>query len=432
MSVSSPSRERLAGRFAPSSPVTPLAAHVLTALVAVTAAAPFELSGPVIFALSLLSLFYVLLSGRVTLPHWTIVAFVAWCAVTLSWSVAPAQSVNGLLILAVSSLALWCLVQQLDREAVYRALANALKLLLVGSLVVYVLLPDAGREQTSDHYGALRGLFIQRNNAAFVIAAALLLFVYLAVSPSIRHRLGWAWALFALAMLVATESSTGLAVGAVGCAVMIFLIRMHRWARSVRQLLAVLLLATTAIAVVGTLQDLAWVSRLLGRDTTLTGRTFIWSLLEPYIQARPWNGYGWAALWTPESVMTRAMWGEANFEFPHAHNAYLEAMAQVGAVGLALVLLVCLTILVVAGRQVVTGTGDVWAVWPVALTFFLLLYGISENSFMSYFGWNLLVIALALTAAARHAGSSREGHGRRASSSRIGAGGRIAGAGVSR
>ena len=385
-------------------PATPLAAHVLTVLIAVTAAAPFRLSGPVIFALSASALFYVLLSGRITLPHWTIVAFVAWCAVTVSWSVVPGQSINGLLILALSSTALWGLVRQLDRQAVYRALARAAKLLLVGSLLVYLVLPVAGREQGTDHYGALRGLFIQRNNAAFVIAAALLLFLYLAVSPSTSgRRRSAAWAVFALAMLLATESSTGLAVGVVSCALLLFLMRFHRWKRSVRQVLAVLLLGVTAIAVIGTLRDLAWVSRLLGRDDTLTGRTFIWSLLEPYLEAEPWTGYGWAALWTPDSVMTRAMWGIANFEFPHAHNAYLDALAQVGAIGLAMLLLVCLTILVRAGRRIVSGAGDVWAIWPFTVTFFLLLYGISENSFMSYFGWNVLVIALALLHTSRDA-----------------------------
>jgi O-antigen ligase len=418
-----PQRERLTPHSVRLAPATPLAAHVLTVLVAVTAAAPFRMSGPVIFALSSLSLFYVALSGRVTLPHWTIVAFVGWCAVTVSWSIVPAESINGVLILAVSSLALWCLVHQLDREAVYRALATAVKVLLVGSLLVYILFPVSGREQTADHFGALRGLFIQRNSAAFVLAAGLLLFVYLAASPSFRHRKRWAaWALFALAMLLATESSTGLAVGVVSCAVLLFLVRLRTWARSVRQLFAVLLLSVTAVAVVGTLQDLAWVSRLLGRDTTLTGRTFIWSLLEPYIRAEPWTGYGWAAVWTPESLMARAMWGVARFRFPHAHNAYLDALAQVGAAGLVLLLLVCVTILAVAGRRVVTGTGDVWAVWPFAVTFFLLLYGISENSFMSYFGWDLLVIALALLAA-HGATSGDDGHGAEPSTARPAAGG---------
>lgn len=391
-------------------PAAPLAARVLTVLVAVTGAAPFTMSGPVIFALSSAALFYAALSGPVRMPHRTIVAFVLWSAVTVTWSVVPAQSVNGVLILAVSTLALWGLVQQLPREQVYLALAAAVKLLLVGSLLVYLALPAVGREQTADHYGALRGLFVQRNVAAFVLAAGLLLFVYLAMSPSFRPRGRWAaWALFTLVMLLATESSTGLAVGVVSCAALVFLMRLHRWKRSVRQLLAVLLAGVTTVAVAGTLQDLAWVSRLLGRDDTLTGRTFIWSLVRPYIEAEPWTGYGWAALWTPESAMTRAMWSVAKFPFPHAHNAYLDAVAQVGAVGLTLLLLVCSTVVLVAGRRIVSGADGAWPVWPFVVTFFLLLYGISENSFLSYFGWNLLVIALALLVASRPVAGHRYG-----------------------
>ena len=412
MTHSFPQREPLTQPCARLAPATPLAAHVLTALMVVTAAAPFSMSGPVIFGLSSLSLFYVLLSSRVRLPHWTILAFVGWCAMTVSWSVAPAESLKGVLNLVVSSLAVWCLVHQLERAAVLRVLANAMKLLLLGSLLVYLALPVSGREQTDDHFGALRGVFSQRNAAAFVITAGLLLFVYLAASPSFGHRKrSAAWALFALVMLLATESSTGLAVGVVSCALLLFLVRLRAWGRSVRQLFAVLLLSVTSVAVVGTLHDLSWVSRLLGRDTTLTGRTFIWGLVKPYIHAEPWKGYGWAAVWAPDSPMAQAMWAVAHFQIAHAHDAYLDALVQTGAVGLVLLLLVCLTVLTIAGRRMATGSGDIWAVWPFAVTFFLLLYGVTEISFMSDFGWDLLVVALGLLVASRGATSGDDGRG---------------------
>lgn len=66
-----------------------------------------------------------------------------------------------------------------------------------------------------------------------------------------------------------------------------------------------------------------------GREATLTGRTHIWSLLVPYAWKKPLLGYGEGGFWTTalrEQIES------------HAHNGYLDAVLELGFLGLFLLL----------------------------------------------------------------------------------------------
>jgi exopolysaccharide production protein ExoQ len=375
----------------------PLAGRVLTVLLAVTAAAPFPGSGPVVFGLALLSFGYAVLSWSLSRPHGTIVALLMWCALTVAWSVTPGQTVRGVLVTVASTLGVCSLAAQLSRAQVYRTLSAAMKILLVLSWLLYLAAPSLGREQADYHRGALTGVFVQRNAAAFVLAVAVLTFLFMAASPHFSGRLSkGVWAALALVTLVATESGTGLAVTGVCALLMVGVRRIHRWSRGAKQWLLVLVAGGAGALAVNAQTVVSVVTELLGRDATLTGRTMIWAVVEPYIRTRPWTGYGWGALWTKDSLMTRVMWSRAGFQFPHAHNAYLDVLVQCGIVGLVLIMLTCAAVLVKALVGVISGRDGVWPTWPMVTIICLLLYAISEQSYMGYFGWLVVVLASVL------------------------------------
>ncbi|WP_091948044.1 O-antigen ligase family protein [Trujillonella endophytica] len=371
---------------------------VLVLLLLVTAAAPFAGSGPVVFALTALSLGYAALSGPIVRPHWTLVAFLLWTALTVAWSVLPSETLRGVLVTAGSALAVGSLVRQLGRSGVYRALTTTSKILVVASWALYLAWPVAGREQGAYHNGAFTGVFVQRNVAAFVLAIAVLTFTYLAVArePGHRRASSCAWAGIAGFTLLVTESGTGIAVTAVCLAVLLVLSGARILTRSVKGALLWLVAAGVAGLAVVAQSGVDLVSSILGRDSTLTGRTVIWAAIDPYVAARPWRGYGWAALWTEDAITTRAMWAVARFRFEHAHNAYLDVRAQAGVVGLALICLFCARVVAVALRRLVSSRDSLPVIWPLCVVLLLLLYGISEQSFTSYFGWLVLVLAGAL------------------------------------
>lgn len=382
---------------------------VLCSLTTVVAAAPFRSSGPVIFAMSGIAVFHFSCSGRLRGPGRPLLAFLIWCALSTLWSVAPGLTVRATLIAVTTTLATTFAVAQLSRQDVLGAIGTALKLLIALSWTAYLLVPAVGREQVVYHQGALKGVFVQRNSAAFVLGASVLLLTYAAVtSAPTRRRTEAGWALVAAITLAATESSTGIAVTAAAWILIVTALLLSRISSFERVLaLGTSLLGVGALGVLASSNgDLTPAS--LGRDSTFTGRTVIWEAVLRYVDLEPVHGYGWGALWTEDAFVTRQMWGIAGFEFPHAHNAYLDALAQVGWVGLLLLCAALLVVLVRAVRAVLSPHQDSPGPLMLAMAVFLLLYGLSEVSFLSYFGLQLLVTLTALSRVASH-GARRVG-----------------------
>jgi exopolysaccharide production protein ExoQ len=75
---------------------------------------------------------------------------------------------------------------------------------------------------------------------------------------------------------------------------------------------------------------------LLGKDATLTGRTMIWKAVLRQINERPWQGFGYAAVWDNESPWSPLAWivHDSGFRPHHAHNSWLEQWLGLGLAGL--------------------------------------------------------------------------------------------------
>ncbi|HVY87463.1 MAG TPA: O-antigen ligase family protein, partial [Hyphomonadaceae bacterium] len=74
----------------------------------------------------------------------------------------------------------------------------------------------------------------------------------------------------------------------------------------------------------------------LGKDSTLTGRTFLWQIAHRVIDQHPWTGVGAVGFWRPEfgaaNEITRYFDYE-NFTKFSFHNSYLENGVQFGYPG---------------------------------------------------------------------------------------------------
>jgi exopolysaccharide production protein ExoQ len=72
---------------------------------------------------------------------------------------------------------------------------------------------------------------------------------------------------------------------------------------------------------------------LSGRDTTLTGRTDLWSHLYGQLLARPWLGYGFGAYWLGWQGASAATWGVFEWQPLSAHNGFIDIALSVGLMG---------------------------------------------------------------------------------------------------
>jgi O-antigen ligase len=114
----------------------------------------------------------------------------------------------------------------------------------------------------------------------------------------------------------------------------------------------------------------------VGRDTTLSGRTEIWSIL-PTLVRNHWLGAGYETfLMGPRLVAARALMDPT---FQEAHNGYLEVYLNLGWIGV--FLFACL--LISGYRKLIAAVGRDPAVYSLGLALFVgvLIEGLSEAPF---------------------------------------------------
>jgi exopolysaccharide production protein ExoQ len=139
---------------------------------------------------------------------------------------------------------------------------------------------------------------------------------------------------------------------------------------------------TVLLAVNGTLGE-EWahfLTGVLGKDATLTGRTVLWQIALNEIGKRPFFGTGYYAFWLQGNLLAESIWrffsieSRMGFSF---HDTYLEFAVELGWIGVALLVV---TLVVGSARMVGLALADrTWATaCLVAVTFCLVIRTIDE------------------------------------------------------
>jgi exopolysaccharide production protein ExoQ len=168
--------------------------------------------------------------------------------------------------------------------------------------------------------------------AAIGFLAAVLTRTRREIWPS-RAGLLLAMGIPALVLLLTKSRTTWL-----GLLVGIFVAELWKRRQSGIRLAALLVMACALAAAVSTspVQQL-WKRGESEREMdTGSGRIELWQKLWPDVRKHLWLGYGFGAFWSPDTVSAEAKKGQ--WAATSAHNAYLDMVAQLGLVGLVVVL----------------------------------------------------------------------------------------------
>jgi exopolysaccharide production protein ExoQ len=101
-------------------------------------------------------------------------------------------------------------------------------------------------------------------------------------------------------------------------------------------------------------------SNVLHKDATLTGRTELWQIADQEVAKRPVLGHGFGAYWRHGNIQVEKIWRDfgvpsrAGFNF---HNEFVQIKVDLGYVGLAIFVVLALTVLfAIAWRQLTAPT----------------------------------------------------------------------------
>jgi exopolysaccharide production protein ExoQ len=314
-------------------------------------------------------------SDWVTLRHQRIplgvLMLLAWAATSITWSADHHGSVSAVTTLAASVITGvgTCLI--LDLEQVAHIVMIVVKVLLVATLLSIVLFPTwATAPPELDPVIGWHGPFTHKNGLGSFLVIAV---VTMLVIPTRRRIL---WASVIAVLLVGSQSSTALAISLIAVGAVVVRSVLLSQSRATRRALVTFIAAVGAIGVLALSRRPDLLLTALGRGSTLSGRTEIWTAVERRIAERPWAGWGWGGVWRSDSEPTLSMWREARFHAFHAHNGYLDVLLQVGCVGLVLFLGVLLR----TAQQLGARASDPTSMWALLVLFSLSMTAISESA----------------------------------------------------
>jgi exopolysaccharide production protein ExoQ len=259
------------------------------------------------------------------------------------------------------------------------------------------------------------GLFGSKNY--FGLSVALLLPTGWAVAIDRRQppifRLVGALSMICAPLLLVQSGSTGaLICSAATVAATCAILMLSRLTPIARFAIAAIFAALVVLLALAWLYagDFSELLNAVGKDTTLTGRTYLWGAALTSIQNHPILGVGYQAYWQIGSWGAEELWQISyvtNKTGYHFHDSYLEVAVDLGLAGLSIFLLTFLVIIVRMARNIVFQEISPEKLFAIYLIILLLLRSPIEVDLFWQFQTPTIIFCMAWIYLGQPATSSR-------------------------
>ena len=303
------------------------------------------------------------------------------------WSGVPEVTFRRSIALTFTTLFGLYLAKCYEQEEILKFLIWCLSLVMILNWIFALVFPNWGR-MIYESGEAWRGVFIHKN----VMGETMLLYIMVLTQfkyRTIRKRavvcLG---AILSLLLLFLSKSITPVII-AVVLVVVYFLLHLLRSDFRDARIWFVLSLLWVSFIGVLILDNIDDILKLLGRDSSLTGRDQIWTVLIGQIQEHYILGYGYNAFWGEEGAAADHVWNRLGWKMHAAHNGFLELCLGLGLLGLGVFL--ALYVKMINGSLLHAYSGNSW---PLMFLVFFTLLNMTESRILEQNNlyWVLFVV----------------------------------------
>jgi exopolysaccharide production protein ExoQ len=324
---------------------------------------------------------------------WLMLAFPLLAILSASWSADPQQSVvSGFILLIFTSFVIY-VASRFSFQRQFELIMLAGAIAVPASVALAVFVPSIGATEAG-----WRGLFGHKQTCAAVSTFWLITALHWKCFGVYQKMFRAMYVVLCALLIIMSKSRTGWALALVALLLtgVIWLLQ----SMPAKQALALLLLVLAAIA--ASLYEIhLYAPRILasvGKDSTLSERTLIWSAAWAAISQHPILGYGFASFWkglygSSQSVVLMAGWG-----LEQAQDGFLDVLLGMGAVGLALIALLTAQATRNAVLSFYSKGNKAYVRWCIVVIVSILIYNIGESSIgllnMSWFLFLLAAIGL--------------------------------------
>ena len=347
-------------------------------------------------------LLYAAVNPRLFITPFSIVVpwlFPIWALLSMFWSRDPIVSGRNAIELMLTTAIAIIATRALTPRGILLSLFFAL---FAGSVVGL----SVGRTEViyTGNVEAMNGIFGSKNS--FAMFASLLLLtglgsLYDRGSPPVIRLLAFL-ALPIAAYELFVIHSVGAIVTAVVAALLLTMLAFLRYlsvqTRVLSVLGALLLLAAVSLGA-AYLLDTSSIDALLasiGKNPTLTGRTYLWARADETIAQYPWLGIGFQAYWQQSFIDAEGLWRYlmiASRSGVTMHNLYYETRIEVGLIGFVILIGTIFATLIAALFAAVLRP-DPMAPVSVAASLFFLSRTFLETEFLAPFAMGTMLLPL--------------------------------------
>ncbi len=295
------------------------------------------------------------------------------------WSINPDQTLRfSIYALGTTGFGLYLATRYTLSEQM-QLLTWTYGLLLILSILFAIGIPQYGI-MGGVHEGALRGVFTHKNQFGAFMAPGGVLFLLNALGGGKYSWLYWGLLALNCGAMVMSQSTTALGTFAL-MLILCLIYRIFRWRYEVMisAILAVTILGFISLILVAGYVGSDSIFSSLGKDATLSGRTFIWQYVWDQIQLRPWLGYGMTAFWNgfdgPSGYVQLAM----KIAVIYSHNGFLDIWLSIGIVGLG-IFIVSFISTTVQSLALLRITNTPVGFWPLLFLTYILLSNLTEGT----------------------------------------------------
>jgi O-antigen ligase len=339
-----------------------------------------------------------------------ILAFVVLAYLSMFWSQDPQLTFRKATLLFLACAFAWFFATYYSPADQMRLLLAAGVIVAVASMAMALLLPQYGIAWG----GEWKGVFGQKNRLGLSIFFLFSGLPFCRISSAGRLLTLAVQAVLPIGLILLSQSKTSLILAVVLVVVRVFgpyIARRRRDQLPFVLYSAVFGIPLIAFAIVAG-KDI--VLSLLGRETTLTGRTDHWALIATYALRHPWLGYGYNAFWTGagDSLQLMRSVGGAMIG---SDSGYLDTMLQFGLLGMVLLLLAMLILVRDFASLFRGAVVPLIAYWYVAVILATFIGSFTEGLFPIPIGITTFIFVVAcagLRNLAPHQSSQRPRHDR--------------------
>ena len=310
------------------------------------------------------------------------------------WSPEPTFTLKqGVYLLVTYTFAIAFAFRPAEAQMKFMQLAGTLAIGL--SVLTVALFPAYGLNGRQGVTGEWEGIYAGKNVCAMAMMFLLMPALYRKPATLQGRVLRNVYIVAALGVIGMTRSRTGWGIAVLLVLFSIGLKLLARFKSFDRSVLFILFCAATLVVGAVVLLNLSTLFHFIGRDTSFSGRTSIWSAILASIHKQPWTGYGYRTFWRGMSGESANVMVSLGWMMGYAHDGFLSVWVEVGGVALAL-LVMCL----------LKGLKDSWhcfmrdpspqVLWYITIIVFGILYNIDEASFLFRFNlsWVLIIAAI--------------------------------------